>query len=188
MSRGQDIVEAARRSTPSNQRRYSDPKLQRRSMDIRALHLDDEDDEDNKRFTFRLTSDKPIDMPFIGREILSHEEGAIRLDRLNEGRSALLRNHDANQIIGAVRSAKIVDGEVEVQAEFIDTQAGREAHIEFRAGALRGASAGYRVHTHLVIKEGGEFEGMRGPLVVATDWEIFEATLTPIPADPTVGA
>ncbi len=111
-------------------------------------------------------------------EILSHEKGHVRMDRL-QTIGAILRNHNPNQIVASIVSAELIDGRIEIEAKFTTTDQGNDAFTEVREGALRGISVGYRVYKWEIDEEEDIYR--------AVDWEPYEASFTPIPVDPTVG-
>ena len=111
------------------------------------------------------------------REILSHDAGAIQ----NIARSLLL-NHDPDQIIGAIDTAGVgPDRALRAQVRFAPTPRGQEAAALVRSGALSGVSIGYSIDAY----DRSESDGIT--TIRATRWTLREISLTPIPADPTVG-
>ena len=56
--------------------------------------------EEERTFEFSCSSEAPYQRGSYV-EILSHEPGAIKLDRLNDG-AALLFNHDWDELIGVI--------------------------------------------------------------------------------------
>ncbi len=91
----------------------------------------------------------------------------------------MLVNHDENQRAGAITRAEIRDGKLIVAVRFLSTAKGRDFETEVKEGALRGVSIGYAIHRAEHDEETRTF--------TAVDWEPYEVSLTPIPADPSVG-
>lgn len=117
-------------------------------------------------------------------ERLSLEPGAIRLDRLNNG-AAVLDAHEAARLsdqIGVVvpGSARVENGRgvARIQLSARPEVAGLVADIS--AGIIRNISVGYQVHAW---QRQEAAPGAR-PVRLAVDWEPFELSFVPIPADP----
>lgn len=132
---------------------------------------------DKNLLRFSVSSETPV-MRYGDAEILRHDAKSIRLDRLRSLGCALV-NHDANQRAAAIVSADIVDKRLEVEVRFGSTEFAQDVKRDVDDGLLRGISVGYRVHSWEVDEDKRTY--------TATDWEPFEVTFTPIPADATVG-
>ncbi len=132
---------------------------------------------DDNCIRFSVSSETPV-MRWGDAEILRHDAASVRLDRLRNLGCALV-NHDPNQRAAAIMSADIVDKRLEVEVRFGSTEFAQNVQRDVKDGLLRGISVGYRVNTWLVDEEKRTY--------TATDWEPFEVTFTPIPADATVG-
>jgi hypothetical protein len=126
---------------------------------------------------FSASSETPV-MRFGDAEILRHDSTSVRLDRLRTLGSALV-NHDPNQRAAKILSVDIVAGRLEVEVRFGSTEFAQQVRQEVADGLLRGISIGYRVYAWLVDEEARSY--------TATDWEPFEVTFTPVPADASVG-
>ncbi len=126
---------------------------------------------------FSVSSETPV-MRFGDTEILRHDANSVRLDRLRNLGCALV-NHDPNQRAAAIMSADIVDKRLEVDVRFGTTAFAQDVQRDVKDGLLRGISVGYRVTSWDVNEDTRTY--------TATDWEPFEVTFTPIPADATVG-
>lgn len=129
-----------------------------------------------------ISSEAPVKR-FFGNEILMHTREAVDFSRLN---SALL-NHNANAILGRVENARLDGRRARASIVFDADPEGRAAWQKVQSGSLKGASVGYVIHKFRELKNGETWEGFRGPAYVATRWSIYEVSLTPIPADPSVG-
>lgn len=111
---------------------------------------------------------------------------AIRLERLNSG-AAVLDSHmsfELANVIGVVvaGSARIVDGVGEAEI-MLDNGAENEAIIrKINAGIIRSISIGYVIHRVEVVEVKDSI-----PTYRAIDWEPFEVSLVPIPADAGAG-
>lgn len=132
---------------------------------------------DENVLRFSASSEAPV-MRYGDAEILKHDAAAIRLDRLRTLGSVLV-NHDPSQRAAKILSADVVGGRLDVEVRFGSTAFAQQIRQEVADGLLRGVSIGYRVHQWLVDEQARTY--------TATDWEPFEVTFTPVPADATVG-
>lgn len=124
--------------------------------------------------------------PWTGKrylEVLSMDPKHIRLDRLNAG-GPLLDSHSAwsvGDVLGAVEpgSARIEKGKGLATVKFSKRASVEPIFQDVRDGIIRHVSVGYRVHKfeETVPKDGGN------PTRTAIDWEPFEVSMVPMPAD-----
>jgi HK97 family phage major capsid protein len=135
----------------------------------------DEQMEDNRvRFTF--SSEMPVDRT-MGEEVLDHSDGAVRLDRLNDG-APVLFNHDANNYVGVVERAYVEDRRGYAIARYGSSEFAQQIKRDVEAGIIRNISVGYRI-----LKMGDHSKN----LYRVAEWEPLELSFVTIPADPTVG-
>jgi hypothetical protein len=117
-------------------------------------------------------------------EKLSLDPKHIRLDRLKSGAAPLLNAHSAWDItdqIGVVQpdSVRLTAKEARAQVRFSKRAAVEPIWGDVRDGILRNISVGY-----LVRRYEEETDGDGKPKIrTATDWEPFELSLVPMPAD-----
>lgn len=148
-----------------------------REMRIDLVKREGEPEKDKNLLRFSVSSETPV-MRWGDAEILRHDAASIRLDRLRSIGCALV-NHDPDQRAAAIISADIVNKRLEVEVRFGTTEFAQNVKRDVDDGLLRGISVGYRVHTWEVDEDKRSY--------TATDWEPFEVTFTPVPADATVG-
>lgn len=108
---------------------------------------------------------------------------AIDLARVAGGVCPLLDTHNQyslSGVIGRVLSTRIDNGQLIGVVAFADTDAGRAIEARVASGELRAISIGYRVTAwqRTAIDE-NDHETWR-----ATRWELLEASLVSVPADP----
>jgi hypothetical protein len=116
-------------------------------------------------------------------EQLSLKPEAIRLDRMNAG-APLLDAHSSYSIadqIGVVvsGSVKLTGKEARAVVRFSKRDAVEPIWGDVRDGIIKNVSIGYRVHKF----EEDKSDGKKIPVRTATDWEPFEVSLVPMPAD-----
>lgn len=135
-----------------------------------------------------FSSETPV-MRWGEPEILVHDPGAADFSRLAEVGSILL-NHDYRQIIGVPEKVWLDEGERKgrLKMRFGTTPEAEKVRKEvLEDKTLRGVSVGYIVTEGRYLDKGESYDRFTGPAFVATKWEAYEASLTPIPADPAVG-
>jgi len=123
-------------------------------------------------------------------EILSHAEGACELGPLLNVGSVLL-NHDSRMPVAVPREAMIdatgKRGRAVIHFPKGDPDADR-AWLKITAGLLRGVSVGWAPMAVEKVSAGKRSsQGHEGPCIVVTRWAVHEISLTPVPADSTVG-
>jgi len=134
-------------------------------------------DDDGTKLTFSASSETPIERWF-GKEILSHDDGAVRMERISGKAVPVLFNHDWDDPIGMVDGARIENKRLVLDAHLFETTRGSEVR-QMLDGGLRNVSIGYRLH---VVEEDRDEE-----TYTARDWEPYEVSIVSIPADPSVG-
>lgn len=144
-------------------------EIDRRSVDETARTVD-----------LSFSSEKEVERWF-GVEVLGHETGNVRLDRLLGG-APLLLNHDSAKQVGVVESARIEGGKGRATVRFSKSALGEEVFQDVRDGIRRLVSVGYRIHETVTEKKAGGVEAVR-----VTDWEPLEISIVAVPADETVG-
>lgn len=116
-------------------------------------------------------------------ETLSLDESHVRIDRLNDG-GPLLDSHghySVGDILGSVvpGSVSLAKKEARARVKFSARASVEDVWQDVRAGHIRSVSVGYRVYKF----EETEGKGSALPIRQAVDWEPFEVSMVPIPAD-----
>ena len=153
--------------------------LQERTFQIRKEDID----EKNRTVNLSFSSEYKVER-WYGLEILDHRPGAARLDRLNNG-GALLVMHDRAKQVGVTESAEIDSSAKRGNAlvRFGKSDYAEEIFQDVIDGIRRNVSMRYRNHKMKL-----EVESSEGPDEYRiTDWEPYEISLEPTPADPSVG-
>jgi HK97 family phage prohead protease len=138
---------------------------------IRAL------DAEKRTAELSLSSETPVQR-YGDQEILSHDEAHVRLGRLREI-GAIHLDHDTTKPVAAIREVKLIGKRLVALVQFGRTAIAEDAWKNVQDGIVRGVSVGYRIHKVQLDED--------QRIVRAIDWEPYEASLTTIPADPTVG-
>jgi HK97 family phage major capsid protein/HK97 family phage prohead protease len=156
-------------------------ELQNRKMErfddlsVRAV------DNDNRTVEIAFSSEQPYERWF-GEEVLRHDAESVMLDRLERG-AAVLVNHDVDDQVGVVESARIDDDSVgRAFVRFSKSTRGQEIFNDVVDGIRKSVSVGYRIHEYEIE----EREGMPD-LVTVTKWQPFEVSIVAVPADVSVG-
>ena len=129
-----------------------------------------------RTFEFPFSSEYPVKR-YFGNEVLSHEEGAADLSRLNDG-GAVLFNHNMDKPIGVVESAYIgEDKRGYAKIRFSRSKFASEILDDVKDGILRGISFGYSINDMDETSDG----------MLARSWSVHELSVVTVPADPTIG-
>lgn len=155
------------------------PKVLKRSFVVDASSID----EENRSIEFPFSSEAPVDRWF-GREILSHDDGAFDLARLNDS-SPLLFNHDMDRYIGVIEKAEVRgDKRGYAKVRFSNNADAQQIFQDIKDGILRNVSFGYRIHEMKLSKKGADGTPDE---YLATKVEPYEISIVTIPADIGVG-
>ena len=104
----------------------------------------------SRTFEFPFSSEYPVKR-YFGNEVLSHEDGAADLSRLNDG-GAVLFNHNMDKPIGVVESAYIgEDKRGYAKIRFSRSKFASEILEDVKDGILRGISFGYSINDTVVV-------------------------------------
>jgi len=130
----------------------------------------------SRTFEFPFSSEYPVKR-YFGNEVLSHEDGAADLSRLNDG-GAVLFNHNMDKPIGVVESAYIgEDKRGYAKIRFSRSKFASEILEDVKDGILRGISFGYSINDMDETADG----------MLARSWSVHELSVVTVPADPTIG-
>lgn len=123
-------------------------------------------------------------------EILGHEPGNVDLTRISELGATLL-NHNPDNIVGPFRNAALDETKHECRGDisFDPDEESQKIKGKVDNGTLRGISVGYVVKSWEIVGAGEKSSCGRhmGPCRIARQWEPYEVSLTPVPADMNVG-
>lgn len=116
------------------------------------------------------------------REVLGMETSEVRLDRLNQGAN-IIDNHNrygsvTKVVLGVVERAWIKGGQLHATVRLSRRKELEEFIQDVRDGIIRNISIGYNVYEYLIEEKVDQV-----PLYRATDWEPFEISFVPVPAD-----
>ena len=136
---------------------------------------------DERIYEFPFSSEFAVPRSF-GNEILSHENDAADLKRLNDS-APLLFNHDTDKVIGVVERAYVDKKKKKgvSRVRFAQTAFADEIRGMVSDGILRNVSTGYRI----LEMEEREIDG--NSAFVASRWEPYEVSIVATPADTSVG-
>ena len=145
-------------------------------IEVRAM---DDDKESEDRTIDVVFSAGAEYRQWWGREKLTVSKRAVKMERLNKRIAPVLHNHDRDQTIGIVESARI-DGEQAIATlRFSKNARADEIYQDVVDGIRRQISCGYRIMKY-EIDETNE----RDPLYTVTEWEPFEVSVVAYAADP----
>lgn len=132
-------------------------------------------DENNRSVSVIFSSETPVERNF-GVEILDHNRGSVRMDRLQK-RAPVLLNHNMSDQLGVVERATIDDDRKgRAVLRFGRGRLGSEIFNDVVDGIRSQVSVGYRIHK--MEKADEEKLTYR-----AVSWEPFEISIVPTGAD-----
>lgn len=163
------------------------------ALQLRAMFVPSTLNEEERTIEVTFATDTPVLMrDWDGQfyEELSFDPKHIRMDRLNAG-APLLNNHDrwsgVSGVLGSVQKAWLDGNQGRALIKFSAREDVKPVIQDVKDGILRTISAGYRVYKY--EKKGKASDPRAGqksdeiPTYRAIDWEPFEISLAPIPAD-----
>lgn len=106
---------------------------------------------------------------------------SVDMARLESGAAPVLDSHDSWSLrsqIGVVESAHLADGEGRATLRLSGRSDIAELVEDIKAGIIRNISVGYQVREFAVTEREGDL-----PIYRAVDWEPYEISFVPIPAD-----
>jgi HK97 family phage major capsid protein len=134
------------------------------------------------RFELSFSSETDAVQRWFGTEILGHQPGEVRMDRIKSGNHPFLLLHDQTKQLGVIESAKLENGRGTAVVRFGRSELAQEIRQDVIDGIRTNVSVGYRVHEMVLIRESDEGDAYR-----VTDWEPYEISIVPVPADINVG-
>lgn len=151
------------------------------TIDLRAL------DEEKRTVELSFSSEEPYQRWF-GSEVLSHEQNAVDLTRLNDI-GVVLYNHNRDKVIGRIDNAWVKDNRAYASVTFDDDDESEIIYSKVKSGTLRAVSVGYKVDSWEEVSAGKKSADGRhlGPCSVALKWQPYEISIVSVPADSTVG-
>jgi len=132
---------------------------------------------------------------WYGTERLSTDEAAVCVDRLATSGIPLLDSHNSygiGAVLGRVIDVWFAEGRILGRAKFAATETGKAAEGMVSRGEIKGISIGYRVDAWEIVDADGTVIDPEkqildlddGLTFTATRWELLEASLVSVPADP----
>lgn len=159
--------------------------LKRYMHDCSIQRMEGEGNE--RKFLLSFSSEEPYNR-WWGTEILSHENGAVNLERLNTI-GVVLYNHNKDKVVGKIIRSWVEEKRGNAEIEF-DTDADADViYQKVLGGTLKGVSVGYTVESWEEVpanKKSGDGRFV-GPCDIASKWTALEISIVSVPADPTVG-
>ncbi|DAB40799.1 MAG TPA: phage major capsid protein [Sulfurovum sp. UBA12169] len=145
-----------------------------RDLEVRSIN------QDEKTVELSFSSEDPYER-YWGVEILDHSTTSVDMSRLNNA-APLLFNHNRDEVIGVVVSAKIADKRGIAVVRFGNSAKAKEVFSDVVDGIMKNVSVGYQIDEMILESEKDGMETYR-----VTSWRPFEISVVSIPADTTVG-
>ncbi|MFB0491304.1 hypothetical protein ABIE45_003890 [Methylobacterium sp. OAE515] len=132
---------------------------------------------------------------WYGTERLSTDEAAVCVDRLASSGIPFLDSHNSygiGSVLGRIVDVWFAEGRILGRAKFAATEPGKTAEGMVARGEIKGISIGYRVDAWEITDADGTvidpekqiLDVDDGLTFTATRWELLEASLVSVPADP----
>ena len=137
--------------------------------------------EKERTVALSFASEAPVER-FFGQEILDCTDNACDLRRLRN-KGALLINHNPDDQVGVVESAKMDGSKARAVVRFSRSARGQEMFEDVIDGIRTLVSVGYRVKNMQLESS----DAKAGDSYRVTEWEPHEISLVSIPADSSVG-
>lgn len=145
-----------------------------RDLELRSVN------EEERTVELSFSSEDPYER-YWGVEILDHSATSVDMSRLNNA-APLLFNHNRDEVIGVVVSAKIVDKRGIAVVRFGNSAKAKEVFSDVVDGIMKNVSVGYQIDEVVLESVKDDVETYR-----VTSWQPFEISVVSIPADTTVG-
>jgi HK97 family phage major capsid protein/HK97 family phage prohead protease len=136
--------------------------------------------EENRTVELSFSSEEPYER-YWGVEILDHSAKSVNMDRLTNS-APLLFNHNRDEVIGVVETAKIENNKGVAVVRFGNSAKAKEVFSDVVDGIMKNVSVGYQIDEMKLESEKNGVETYR-----VTRWQPFEISIVSIPADNTVG-
>lgn len=151
-------------------------------------------DEEKRELTLSFSSELPV-RRWFGAEVLLHGEKNASLSRLRSTGSLLYHHspEDIRNVLGPVKRVWVENRRGHALVGFDEDPDAERALQKVKSKSLRGVSFAYAITQARQLREEEDWTDPEtdtkytGPAIIGTKWEPYEITLTPIPADPTVG-
>ena len=117
---------------------------------------------------------------WFGREMLSHDAGAIDFARMMNATAPVLLNHSRDGQIGVVEDARLVNRQGIASLRFSRSDKGHEIYRDVLDGIRSQISCGYRI-----MKWEVDETDPNDPLYTITQWQPYEISIVTLNADPT---
>lgn len=141
-------------------------------------------EQDNTIEVIAATDSEVLQVSWDGmlREVLSMDAAHVRMQRLLSGAPAL-DNHQRygsvkDTVVGVVTTARLESGKLICTIKFSEREDLKEFITDVKSGIIKNISIGYRVYKYEITEEVEKI-----PIYRAVDWEPFEVSFVPVPAD-----
>lgn len=150
--------------------------------------------DDSRTVELSFSSEVAVER-WYGAEILAHDDGSVNLQRLLDV-GVVLFSHGRDVKFGKMPVAKIEKAWLDTatrkcraEITFDDDEDSDKVYQKVKKGYIKGVSFGYAVNNWEEVLAGKKSTNGRytGPAYIALNWEPFEISIEPTPADPAVG-
>jgi len=168
--------------------------MSNKDLFYRAVEFNEAVDTDAREAELSFSSEEPVKRWF-GDEVLLHGQENVDLSYLRAVGSVIYGHDpsDIQNIIGPIKEARLYNRRGIAKIGFDNDEKATLAMLKAGSKSLRGVSVGYTIQKAIQLEVGDEWinpetnRTYSGPALIATRWTPLEITLTPIPADMSVG-
>lgn len=151
----------------------------------REYFLDSEISEnENGLIKLIFASETPADR-YYGKEVLLCRPENVDLTRLMKVGSVLFR-HNSDLIVAAIKEIGFSENnKIHILCKFDSDDYSQTIKGKVLSGSLRGVSVGYVINKSIeLVRDSDKYLEFSGPnAIIATEWQPWEVSLTPLPVD-----
>ena len=167
------------------QRNADSGEVTAQPLHLEARFMPSSINAENRTVDLVFATEKPFlrrswDGPYL--ETLSFQPSSVRMERIQSG-APLCDNHKTygkttDSVLGVVERAWIEDGKGYATVRFSKRKEADDVFKDVQDGILKNISVGYRVYKYEISENETSADEYR-----AVDWEPFEVSIVPVPAD-----
>ncbi len=153
----------------------------RGSIQYREAAMEGVFSDDGSTVDISFSSEAPVER-WYGIEILSHEPGAMVMDRASQG-LPFLDNHDSDELVGRAENIRVEARKGRATIRFSSAEEAQGIKKDMQDRIRPDISFGYQILEYTIT----EGQGGAADRILVTSWRPYEITSVTIPADFSVG-
>lgn len=182
----QALPSASRRTTDQVATRLSELRAASEKQLRRSVNERGAVDVEARTIDLSFSSTTPV-RRWFGEEVLSHEPGAMVMDRLNASAPFLwMHNWDDQRGVVVPGTARLEGGKGRAKVKYSRSPGGEQLFQDTQDDITVNVSVGYRI-LDAVLQEVRDVDGVEVEVWLITRWEPYEISAVSVPADIEVG-